>query len=174
MAYDGEGNPPGYYNTIERPNPGGAMAEPMGPRGRLVAKMIGAGFVVAAVASLTWQIVDLVANPYGGGAATSFVMGRYVALVLLPVFFGVLGVALLRHADDTPNPYLRPQRRSRRRRSTSHEPSSTSHEVSSASQDASGSAPEAISAAPPETSDPVHEVSSAAPQNNSVPAGGDS
>ena len=42
MAYDGEGNPPGYYNTIERPNPGGAMAEPMGPRGRLVAKMIGA------------------------------------------------------------------------------------------------------------------------------------
>ena len=116
MAFDGEENPPGYYNTVERPNPGGAMAEPMGPRGRLVAKIIGAAFVVAAVISLVWQGIDVVSNPSPPGAAMSFAMGRYVALVLLPLFFGLLGIALLRHADDKQKPYLLPQRRSRPRR----------------------------------------------------------
>lgn len=116
MDYDDQENPPGYYNTVSSPNPGGAMAEPMGPRGRLVAKIVGAAFVVAAVASLVWQGIDLVANPSPPGAATNFALGRYVALVLLPLFFGVLGIALLRHVDDKPKPYLRPQRRSQRRR----------------------------------------------------------
>lgn len=116
MAYDGKENPPGYYNTVARPNPGGTMAEPMGPRGRLVTKVVGAAFVLAAVASLSVQAVGLVGEPSAPGVATSFVMGRYVALVMLPLFFGGLGVALLRHADDKTVPYLRPQRRSQHRR----------------------------------------------------------
>lgn len=116
MDDDALKNPPGYYNTVERPDPGGSLPEPIGPRGRAVSKLVGVGFLIAAIVAAVIQVMGIVANPVDFSSAPNFVMGRFVALVLVPVFFGLLGVVLVRHADDRPTPYLRSRRRLGRRR----------------------------------------------------------
>lgn len=109
-----EENPPGYYSTVERPDPGGALPEPIGPGTRLAAKLVGIAFLLAAVVFAVIQLVSIAANPVAFTASPRFVTGRWVAFVVLPLFFGLLGVVLLRHADDRPTPLLRKQfRRSR-------------------------------------------------------------
>ncbi len=109
MTYGSEENPPGYYNTVERPDPGGALPEPIGPRTRITAKLVGGAFLLAAVVFAMVQLASMLTNPVSYNTSPRFVTGRWVAFIVLPLFFGLLGVMLLRHADDRPAPLLRKQ-----------------------------------------------------------------
>ena len=108
----GEEIPPGYYATISRADPGGALPEPPGPRARLVAKALGVAFMLVAAAYLVFAVTDLITDPHPPGLASSVQTGRYVAAVVVPGAFGLLGLTLLRHADDPPRRLMR--RRSHR------------------------------------------------------------